>query len=260
VQEKDLWHIDKESIEWKMLNGWLSPLFKDWLEKTAHQISIDKEALLMAVAETIRNISYRTMLILEQKSVVSVKIPPFIISSNTNGDTVAINVLILKNAPPDIFCNKNNAMEKLGPFCGLVLATQGLQESMRALQDGKRCIGTAQKYSVAYYYLMIQAAFDCFLKNGNQNIDLCEKFEKTVIEETLHYFDHWTNPQIMQEFAEKNRRIFSEVKEYKERIDASQKLEADLGFKSRTEEIFQKLKNQKGLFSPFENFISKTPS
>lgn len=195
VAMKEPWGVDKNSLDWKMLNGWMSSFFEEWLVKTGQKCTADSEEVLVGVAETIRMTSYETL----QRLRKNTPIPPFIITENLTGDLAIIKTLAAGGSSPEIFCHKEIALRTMSPFALLLPLLAGFSESLRTLQDGKRIVGGSNDVATAYFSTTTQRAFDSVMCSDESDLKRVG-FVNTVIEETIHFFDHQHHPELMEKF------------------------------------------------------------
>lgn len=258
MENQGSWRIDKESVHWKILNGWLPRLFKDWLNKIANNYQINWEDLLIGIAETIRKISYETILILKSETDKEIQIPPFIFSPNPNGEVKAIKAVILMSDKPEACLTRSETFDKIGPCALILILLEELREVQVRLGGGVGILGAACDSITAYHYTLVEKAVIDFL--ANKYSDNYYLLIETVIEETLHYFDWQTNRSLMNEFIQEREKLIQTVSSPDEKVKIGQALEEKYGFKERVKKIFEILKNCDDLFSPLLERIQKGAS
>ncbi|KKR10412.1 MAG: hypothetical protein UT37_C0002G0021 [Parcubacteria group bacterium GW2011_GWA2_39_18] len=265
------WKINRENVYYRIITGWASDSFNKWLIEISEKYGLNKDDLLLGVVETIRKISYRTIEILEWQTKIrnKVQIPPFIVTLNLKGYMGAIHSQLRAGKNFNDLCDKKEFLSAFGLFGQLVLELAGLNEILRTLNEGLQVSGIASNSLTAYNQLMIQTSFEEFLK-ANQKLQSSEsRFElpapihdhnsliRVVAEETMHYFDHQTNPQLMESLFERVREKSGGTKDPEKILDMKQGAEKELGLKDRAEQIFSTLKNQEDLFSPLKERLSR---
>jgi hypothetical protein len=258
VENQEPWRIDRESIHWKILNGWLTESFEKWLEQTANKYRITEKDLLLGIAESIRKISYQTILILKEQTGQETLIPPFIISPNPGGEIAAISLVILNSDKPDSCFNRLETFEEIGPFVCLAIMLQEIRETMVRISGGLVTLGSANDILTAYHYVLVEEAINDYLTN--QRSDNYYLLIRTVIEETLHYFDWQNNQTLMKQFFQEEKELTQNISDFDEKFRIGQELEEKYGFKKRVREIFEILKNKEDLFSPLLERIKKDAS
>ncbi|MEK7123717.1 MAG: hypothetical protein AAB851_02375 [Patescibacteria group bacterium] len=256
MPESEIWRVDKTAIYWKILNGWLTKNFEEWLQETAKQHEINRDDLLLAITETIRKISAATLEVLNKENGKNINIPLFIITANPRGDLSVLSVAFLQKTGPEIFCEREKTHQLLDPLSRLWIETIALEETLAWMTGAPRTAGTANMFLTAYSFYFIELVIEKLFK---LNI-IEEKFIETIIEETMHYFDHFAHPDLINKFKEE----LAEKLKNSSNGDAliiDQKLEEKYGFKKKVQELFVEiLKNngKKDLFSPLKKYL-KTP-
>lgn len=236
-----------------MLDGWMSSCFKEWMKNASLKCNTTSEEVLIGTAETIRMISHETLRHLKKET----PIPPFIITENLTGNLAIIKTLASSGSAPEIYCSEPLATSKINPFVLLISSGAGLMESLRVLQDGKRVVGGANEFATAYFSLSVQRAFDSALGLDKNTVSQ-NNFINTVIEETIHFFDHRHHPALMKKFSEISQARIKQMEAVKasqaEKDDMKQELEKEiLNIKDRVAAISRMLALEtEDLFSPFK--------
>jgi hypothetical protein len=269
VQTTEPWRINKEDLYFRIIMGWSLESFNEWLIKTSKEYGLSTENLLLGIVETIRKISYRTIKILEWQTKIrnKVQIPPFIITLKLKSYITAISSQLENGQSFDDLCNKKEFLSVLGLFGQITLELEGVREISRAINEGVEVCGMASAFLTVYNQFVVQKAFEEFLKT-NKNLQspknsfvspICDHdfLIKIIAEETMHYFDYWTNPQMMKNLFEMVREKSKGTKDPEKILDIEQKAENELGLKDRAEQIFLILKNQDDLFSPLKEKLCK---
>lgn len=199
MAEKEPWRIDKQSVHWRVLKGWLSERFSQWLEKKAKQFNVSADDLLVEIIETIRRISWLTLNILEKETDKQVYLPFTIILD----DCFEINGLmmaIIKDENPEFFCNQKEVRQKL-QMNYLSIWLHQIRHYLTELNGGYVFYGTACDLGIAIYDKVIMNLMDNFSKKNQ------ETFLKTIVEEIFHYFCFQVNDLRHQKMiAEKKQR------------------------------------------------------
>lgn len=258
MSEKEPWRINKGDAHWKILNGWLPPLFKKWLAEICRKYALAEEELLVAIAETIRQISYETILILKSETGKEILIPSFIISPNPNGEVKAISAVILKGDKPEAYLTRSETFNKIGPCASILTILQELREVQVRCVGGVGTLGAANDLITAYHYTLVEKAITDFL--ADKYSDSYYSLIETIIEETLHSFDWQINRSLMDDFSQERAKLSQTVSDPDEKAKIGQALEEKYGFKARVKKIFEILRSDKDLFSPLLEKIQKSAS
>lgn len=180
MEEKEPWRIDKDSVHFKVLKGWLSERFRIWLSRACAQYDLSEDELLTRIIETIRRISCKVFEILKErlekeppskkirqwkifqifkkfrkKTNKDANIPIIIISKSPNVDLVVLALAIEKNYSSDILCNRVASTEKIGIFGRLVLHLEDITQSLAEISGGLGVFGSAEEHGIAIYDRLI---------------------------------------------------------------------------------------------------------
>ena len=262
------WSISKKDVYYKIVTGWSLESFDEWLVKTSEKYGLSKEDLLSGIVETIRKISYQTIEILEWQTKIrnKVQIPPFIITLKLKSYNAAISAQLRNGKNFDDLCDKKEFLSTLGPFGQIAMELAGIRKLCRFIGESVRVNGVASEFLIVYSQFVVQRAFEEFLKtfpnsqSSENSLELSrsskEHLIKVVVEETMHYFDYQTNPQLMDNLFKRVREKVGDTKDPEKLVDAEQEVEVELGLKDRAEQIFLILKNDINLFLPLEMRLS----
>ncbi len=245
---KELWRIDKDSIQWKFLQNWSSHTFLDWLDKISGQLSITKDNLKLGIAESIRKIEYLTLRILKEKTNKIVFPPPnFIITSNPH-EIAAIQITILQNNNPDFFCTPVKVKELLG-FAYMQISLMGMHQALAGLNGGIIVRGTANEFMVGYYDAEVIESFRQYILTHDFT-DMITLLA-IIIEETFHYFCYQTGKFGIEEMQKEKKERFKDIKNRDTILRIGDEIEKKFGVKQMVAKISAELKDKKSdLFSP----------
>lgn len=246
LKEREPWRIDKDSVHFKVLKGWLSERFKLWLILTGEQHKLSEDELLTRIIETIRRISWKTFEILKEKTGKEVNLP-FIIISDNPINLVALKAGIQLDNNPDFFCNLDLVRKKLS-FAYISIALEGFAQSFAEIGGGLVQQGCADEFGIAVYDRLIMNLFkmNLFRKFKARNK---KNFFEVIIEEAFHYFcrqrDKFSHREMIQERLERVKNL-----DPLQRRKVSQEIEKKYEVKQRVNELIQILEQEnEDLFS-----------
>lgn len=239
--EKEPWRIDKQSVHWRVLKGWLSERFIKWLKKKAEEFNVSRDDLLIEIIETIRRISWLTLDILEKETGKKVYLP-FIVILDDCFELAGLRLAILKNNDPDFFCNPEKVKNELG-ISYLAILLHRIRHYLKEINGGMILFGTGCDFGIAIYDKIIINLIDRF---SSETQDCCLE---VVIEETFHYFSKQTNEFNDAEMVKEIKEARQNIIDNDERERIGQEIEEKYGVKKKRDEILRKLKKEnKDLF------------
>jgi len=240
LNEQEPWRIDKDSVHFKVLKGWLSERFIDWLITAGWQYNLSKSELLIRIAETMRRISWEVFKILKEKTGKDAMLPFIIISFCPTGELSALKTVLEKNSDSDILCNKSAVMQSLG-LGYLIIVLETTQQMLGAISGGPIVLGAAYEGGIAIYDQIVIDLFERFDTEAKQ------RFLRTVTEEALHCFAKQTNEfrssEITQEQSKKPEGLTP-----RERWLLDLEIETKCGVKQMVNELLQILRQKEDEF------------
>lgn len=240
MNEQEPWRIDKESVHFKVLQGWLSDRFINWLITAGWQYNLSKSELLIRIAETIRRISWEIFKILKERTGKDAALPFVLISFCPTGDLSTLKTVLETNSNSDILCNKSAATQSLGAG-RLIVALEAMQQMLGAISRGPIVLGAAYEGGIAIYDQIIIDLFERF------DTETKQRFLKAVTEEAFHCFAKQTNEfrdsEITQEQSKKPKGLTPQ-----ERWLLDLEIEKKYGVKEMVNELLQILKQKEDEF------------
>lgn len=240
MDKQEPWRIDKDSVHFKILQGWLSERFINWLIAAGWQYNLSKSELLIRIVETIRRISWETFKILKERTGKEATLPFIIISACPTGELSALKTVLERNSDSDILCNKSAVMKSLGVGY-LIVVLETMQQMLGAISGGPIVWGAAYEGGIAIYD---QLAIDLFERCDSE---ARQKFLRTVTEEAFHCFakqtNEFRNSEITQELSKKPEGLIPQ-----ERWLIDFEIEIKYGVKQMVNELLQILKQKEDEF------------
>lgn len=252
MNEKEPWRIDEDSVHFKVLKGWLSERFINWLITAGWQYNFSKSELLVRIVEIIRRISWEIFKILKERTNKEATLPFIIISDCPTGELSALKTVLERNSNSDILCNKSAAMQSLG-LNYLIIALEALQQMLGATEGGPIVWGAAYEGGIAIYNQIVIDLFEY------SDTETKQKFLRIVTEEAFHCFAQQTNEfrnsEIRQEQSKKSEGLTP-----RERWLMTLEIEIKYGVKQMVNELLQILEQkEEDLFSLLPLKIKSLP-
>lgn len=245
MNEKEPWRIDRNSVHFKVLKGWLSKRFKEWLVRAATQYKLSEDELLIKIIETIRKISWRTFQILKQRTGKEVDMPIIIVVGNP-WEILVLESVIEEKGISDFLCDESAMLATIENLDSAITSYVGRQLLEQVLSEflGKGPIvgGAAAEHGVAIYDREAMNLFEAFEQSKG-------RFLEIVIEEAFHYFCAQTGKFHEQEMRVEMREKVRNL-DIREQNRLGQAIEEKYGVKKMVAELLQILKQKEDeLFS-----------
>ena len=250
MEEKEPWRIDKESVHFKVLKGWLSSTFKLWLFRNSQKYNLSEDELLIKIAETIRKIIYRVFQLLNEKTGKEANPPFVVITDNPYGDALTLDFAVETRLGSDFLPDLALARKQLGLLGAMQVALSGIEQEVAASSGGLCICGSAVKFGIAFYDQFVRIMLENF-----DNIDYRKNFLRVVIEESFHCFCNQTdefNGKEMSAELDSLRRMKNADLQKKYQMDAE--IEKKYGVKQKVDELLQILEQE------LDDLLSLLPS
>lgn len=235
------WRINKEHLYYKILRAWLPDYLKAYGEKT-----------ILETTNILRRISWEVIKILKKEAGKEVSLPLIIVTPNPS-DILIFSLANEENWEPEILCDEEKTIEKLGLGYAPILMAHLHQVVTILVGAGPLTAGSASKIGFGIYDARVENLFKENLSSKSKQ-DLLQ----VVIEETLHYFCYNTNflnsQQMEKELTILRKRDDLEY-DIVERF--CHQVEKKYGIKNKVNEILKKMRAEgtlENIFLPIEQF------